>query len=129
MEIKLKKYQTIYIIQVIGELTIYSAETLKETFQKMLDQKVDNFVIDLTETEYIDSSGIGALVFIKNTLDHSHPKKNLRIVNCNNEVKKIIQLARLTDFFPLADNLKQTIWQMNEDIKGHSNSGGTDQIP
>jgi anti-sigma B factor antagonist len=121
LDIKIKKYETIYIIQLSGKLTLYTVEALNKAFNDLMGQNIDNFIIDMTQVEYIDSSGIGLFVNIKKNVEKSGPRKRLRIVNCNNVVKKIIQLAKLSDFLPLADGIKETVILMQNEIQKESN--------
>jgi len=58
MEIKLKKYSTTYILEVVGDMDLYSAFELKNIVTKMLAKNIKNYVVDLEKVEYIDSSGL-----------------------------------------------------------------------
>ena len=46
---------------------------------KMLEKNVKNFVINLEQVDYIDSSGIGALIYICSTIK----KMNLNLAIAN----------------------------------------------
>ena len=61
MELKIRKNADIYIIDVNGEMDLYNSYKLKELVMKMLEKKVQKFVINMENVEYIDSSGIGAI--------------------------------------------------------------------
>ena len=62
MEIKLRRAGTIYVIDVIGEMDLYNAFKLKDVVRKMIEKKIRQYVINLDQVPYIDSSGIGALL-------------------------------------------------------------------
>ncbi len=67
MELKIRKSADIYIIDVNGEMDLYNSYKLKELVMKMLEKKIQKFIINMENVEYIDSSGIGALIYICST--------------------------------------------------------------
>ena len=68
MELKIRKNGDVYIIDVNGEMDLYNSYKLKELVMKMLEKSVKFFVINLEQVDYIDSSGIGALIYICSTI-------------------------------------------------------------
>ena len=76
MELKIRKSAEIYIVDVNGEMDLYNSYKLKELIMKMLEKKVRTFIISLEQVDYIDSSGIGALIYICSTIKKiSHSQK------------------------------------------------------
>ena len=110
MELKVRKNEEIYIIDILGEMDLYNSYKLKELLLKMVEKKIEKFIINMEEVEYIDSSGIGALIYITSTVK----KMDLRlaIVNVQGSVKKVIELTKLTNFFPIFPNLEEAIKSM-----------------
>ena len=110
MEIKLRRIGSIYIIDIIGEMDLYHAFKLKSVVQKMIAKNIHHYVINLEQVGYIDSSGIGALLYV-----HSELKKKrllLKIAHVHGSVKKVIQLTKLMEYFPIVDNLSEAIKQL-----------------
>jgi anti-sigma B factor antagonist len=107
MELKIRKNKEIYIIDIQGELDLYNSYKLKELLMKMLEKKIERFIINMEDVEYIDSSGIGALIYISSTLK----KMNLRlaITNIHGSVKKVIELTKLMGYFPIVATLDEAI--------------------
>ena len=64
MELKIRKSKDIYIVDVTGEMDLYNSYKLKDLVVKMIEKKIASMIINLEEVEYIDSSGIGALIYI-----------------------------------------------------------------
>ena len=85
MELKIRKNGDVYIIDVTGEMDLYNSYKLKELVMKMLEKSVKNFVINLEQVDYIDSSGIGALIYICSTIKKMN--LNLAIANIHGSVK------------------------------------------
>jgi anti-sigma B factor antagonist len=107
MELKIRKSQEIYIVDVQGELDLYNAYKLKELLTKMLEKKIERFIINLDEVEYIDSSGIGALIYISSTVKKSNLK--LAITNVHGSVQKVMELTKLMDYFPITATLDEAM--------------------
>ena len=112
MELKIRKNGEVYIIDVNGEMDLYNSYKLKELVTKMLEKNVKSFIINLEQVDYIDSSGIGALIYICSTLKKMNLK--LAISNVHGSVKKVIELAKLTGYFPIANSLEEALLMVNE---------------
>lgn len=118
MELKLRKAGAIYVIDVIGEMDLYNAFKLKELVKKMIDGKVTSYILNLEQVSYMDSSGIGALLYV-----HSELKKRglpLRIVGLTGSVKKVIELTKLIEYFPIVSDLATALAQLKQ--KGEKES-------
>ena len=107
MELKIRKNKEVYIVDISGEMDLYNSYKLKELIAKMLERQIKCIVLNLEEVEYIDSSGIGALIYICSTLK----KKNLKlyITNIHGSVKKVIELTKLMGFFPITNSLEEAL--------------------
>ncbi len=112
MELKIRKSANNYIIDVIGEMDLYNSYKLKELVMKMLEKKVERFIINLENVDYIDSSGIGALIYICSTIK----KMNLKLIitNIHGSVKKVIELTKLMGYFPITNSIEEAILQMED---------------
>jgi anti-sigma B factor antagonist len=110
MKLRIRKSQEIYIIDVQGELDLYNAYKLKELLTKMLEKKIERFIINLDEVGYIDSSGIGVLVFISSRVKKLNLK--LAITNVHESVQKVMELTKLTDYFPITATLDEAMKQV-----------------
>ncbi len=103
MEIKLKENPLFYLIQISGKLDLYNSFKLKETFNIMIKNGIKKYIIDFQDLIYIDSSGIGALIRISSLV--SQPGMCLKMININGQVKEIIKLTKLHEYFPIVENL------------------------
>ena len=112
MELKIRQNGEVYIIDVNGEMDLYNSYKLKELVTKMLEKNVKSFIINLEQVDYIDSSGIGALIYICSTLKKMNLK--LAISNVHGSVKKVIELTKLTGYFPIANSLEEALLMVNE---------------
>ena len=112
MELKIRKNGDVYIIDVNGEMDLYNSYKLKELVMKMLEKNVKSFIINLEQVDYIDSSGIGALIYICSTIKKMNLK--LYISNIHGSVKKVIELTKLMGYFTIANSVEEALLMINE---------------
>ena len=105
MELKIRKNGDVYIIDVNGEMDLYNSYKLKELVMKMIEKNIKIFIINLEQVDYIDSSGIGALIYISSTIKKMNLK--LAISNIHGSVKKVIELTKLMGYFPIANSVEE----------------------
>jgi anti-sigma B factor antagonist len=110
LELKVRKSGSVYIIDIEGEMDLYNAFKLKELVGKMLEKRITLFVLNMEKVEYIDSSGIGALIYVSSALKKRSAR--LIITNVHGSVKKVIELTKLTGYFPMRDTLKEGILEL-----------------
>lgn len=112
MNIKLRRYASIYIVDITGDMDMYNANDVKNVINTMIRKNIQHYIINLENVAYIDSSGIGALIYI-----HSELKKRnmiLRIANVKGSVKKVIELTKLMGYFQITQSLQKAIEQIKE---------------
>ena len=85
---------------------------------KMLEKNVQAFIINLEQVDYIDSSGIGALIYICSTVKKMNLK--LAITNIHGSVKKVIELTKLMGYFPITNSIEEALQQMEGVITSYS---------
>ncbi len=112
MELKIRKNGDAYIVDVTGEMDLYNSYKLKELIVKMIEKSVKIFIINMEQVDYIDSSGIGALIYICSTVKKQNLK--LAISNIHGSVKKVIELTKLMGYFPIANSVEEALLMVNE---------------
>lgn len=111
MEIGFRKYKQIYIIDVKGDMDLYNAHELKDVVNRLIHKSVTKIVINLEKVDYIDSSGVGALIHIFTSIKRNGFK--LRITNVHGSVAKVIKLTKLMGYFPIVDDVKTALQQLS----------------
>ena len=84
------------VIACSGRLTSECAEEFKEEVRKLIPG-AKALVLDFTQVEYLDSSGIGAVVRLYVTARNA--KCELRLVNFNQRVRDLLGLTGLIRIF------------------------------
>ena len=86
-----------------GQLDLYKCPDLKSDIKRHLDAGYRFLVFDLTDLQYVDSSGIGTLIQISNWM-----KKRgglMVLVNTQGSVEKIFQISKLDEFFVFKESV------------------------
>lgn len=107
MEVKLKTKSGVLLVELQEEIDLFHANKLKLYFNKIFESAHRKIVLNFQDVTYIDSSGIGALLNIfKET-----KKRDIRIyfTNIHGSVKKVIELTKLDDYFPILRTEEEAI--------------------
>ncbi len=64
----LRDYSGIKIIKIKTELSSYAASDLRKMLERLLEQKVDKIIVNLSQVNHINSTAVGALVGIAKRL-------------------------------------------------------------
>ena len=108
MEIKISKNDDdIFLIDLSGDLNLSSSNQLKDLVMKMIEKKAEHFIINLKEVDRLNSSGIGALIFISSTLKKLNCP--LVIVVQEGPVMNALEVTRLKSYFTIASSLKEAV--------------------
>lgn len=92
------------VVKVEGQLIVGNRQELKSLVQDGLDHGERKFLIDCSQTGYIDSSGLGALVSLAKKVRDLGGE--LRIAGLNEDLRSLFELTKLDTLFhisPTAD--------------------------
>ncbi len=99
MEIEFKDIGEHKIVQVSGEVDLYNVSELKKALFSITDGKSKSVIVDLKNVNYMDSSGIGALVAGQKKMKAHNGK--FALMNIHDDVLNILKLATLDKFFKI----------------------------
>ena len=114
MEIVCRERDFISILDIQGEIDLYSAPEIKDKIQGFINEKKYNVIINLGEVSYIDSSGIGALISSLSSLKKSNG--GMKIINVLSTVRKVFELTKLVSFFEIYDSEDEAIAKFKEEV-------------
>ncbi len=99
MQIKSRVHNRILYVLLCGELDEHSASYTRITLDEIFDkQGFDKIVIDLSELEFMDSTGIGVLIGrYKRMQENSIP---IYISNPSTHAEKIFKMTGLYEIMP-----------------------------
>jgi len=103
MEIKFRDHGRHKVIEVTGDVDLYNVSELKQAiFDLVENADVQSIIVDMKETSYLDSSGIGALVAGQKKIKLKGGK--FALLNIKDEVLNVLKLATLDQFFTIYDS-------------------------
>ena len=113
MKTNVRKEGNAVIVSIGGRLTYENTDTFKESLIKLQeDSKKDQVVFDLTELEFVGSSGISAFVQTLRDFNIRHPQKP-RYTNVRNEFKRIMLAFDETGSFEFYDSAERALRKLD----------------
>jgi len=83
-------------IRIQGRFDFSSLQAFRNAYEKS-ETEADSYIVDLKESEYLDSSALGMLLALRDFAGGD--ESSVRIVNCNPDVKKILVITKLDELF------------------------------
>ncbi len=102
MELKLTEENGCSIVAVDGELDLYNAFKLKELTMKLVGKKSKGIIINMADAKYIDSSGVGSIIYSYALCKNN--KIAFFLTDVHGSVRRVIELTKLIGFLPIAEN-------------------------
>ncbi|NPV38976.1 hypothetical protein BREVNS_0348 [Brevinematales bacterium NS] len=109
MEIGTEQKGNVMVIRLWGDLDLYHAGKFRQTLDEIFGKGIYNLVFNLEKTPYIDSSGIGVLVYARTTVTKKGGK--LALVNPQETILKVLDISRLRAFFDIYSSEDEAIAQ------------------
>jgi anti-sigma B factor antagonist len=87
------------VLRIAGEIDVYTAPELRQQVIRLVDSGTRHIVADLREVDFLDSTGLGALVgSLKRLRQH---QGSLELVTSGGRVLQLFQITGLTRAFAL----------------------------
>ncbi len=99
MSFHLTRTDHLLVVDVEGQLVVNNRQEFKQAIIDQIDLGVRTVVVDFTQSAYIDSSGLGALVSLGKRLRDAGG--DLRLSGLNDDLRTLFELTRLDSLFPL----------------------------
>lgn len=87
------------IITIKGKFDFSLVQEFRQAYAEINEQQ-PTVVIDLRETEYLDSSALGMLLNMRKSLGDR--VKEIQLVNCRPEIRRILDISRFDKMFVIA---------------------------
>lgn len=99
--------QGVTVVRVEGQLIVGNRQELKSLIQEAMEAGDRKFLIDCTQTAYIDSSGLGALVTISKKIRESGGE--LRLAGLNDDLRSLFELTKLDSLFHISGSVDEAL--------------------
>ncbi|MGQ0764172.1 MAG: STAS domain-containing protein [Gemmatimonadota bacterium] len=100
MSFAIKKQGDVCVVSVEGQLIVGNRQELKQRVLDELERGERRFLVDFSQTGYIDSSGLGVLVSLSKKIRDAGGE--LRLACLNEDLKTLFELTKLDTLFQIA---------------------------
>lgn len=107
MKLKHEKYDRIAVISIAGEANIDELEPLRRLLQNQIDSEIRDFVLDMSETEFVDSKALELMLWLQEQADEQLGQ--VRLASPNETIRKILQVTRLEHHFDAHDDVEAAL--------------------
>ncbi|WOB44731.1 STAS domain-containing protein [Thermoleptolyngbya oregonensis NK1-22] len=94
------------IFRLAGLLDAFSEPTFRKVVDKYVEEGPSSIILDMSQIDFIDSSGIGALVQVAKKVQQANGK--LQLI-ANSRVMQTIKMVRLEQFFKIQPNVEAAL--------------------
>jgi anti-sigma B factor antagonist/stage II sporulation protein AA (anti-sigma F factor antagonist) len=101
------------IVRVRGEIDLSNAESVRTELLDAVPRDARGMVLDLTETTYLDSTGIRLLFDLAERLQ-SRRQRLVLVVHEQALVRRVLVLTKLDDAVPLHDDVAGAVAALSE---------------
>jgi anti-sigma B factor antagonist len=103
LNVKTRKVDGVVIIDLSGRLTIGEPVLLlRETLRVQVNDGARNFILNLGDVAYIDSSGLGELVSAYTTVRNK--QGDVKLLNLTSKAKDLLQMTKLLTVFDVYED-------------------------
>ena len=107
MSFAIHKGGDVCVVSVEGQLIVGNRQELKQKVLDEIERGERKFLVDFSQTGYIDSSGLGVLVSLsKKIREHGG---ELRLTNLNEDLKTLFELTKLDTLFQIAETRERAL--------------------
>ncbi len=107
MVISEEKLNNVVVLNLEGRLDASTTTSVKGKIDTVIEDKVHNLVIDMSEISFIDSSGLGTLVASLRAINKAGG--DMKISSLQGQVRCVIELTRLHHLFEIYDDCELAV--------------------
>lgn len=97
----------VVVVGVDGQLIVGNRHELKQQVLDALEKGDARFVVDFTNTGYIDSSGLGVLVSLAKKVREAGG--DMKLAGLNEDLQTLFELTKLDSLFTLAPSADDAV--------------------
>ena len=95
------------VLRVGGEIDVYTAPKLREAVIELVDAGASHIIADLREVEFLDSTGLGALIGAQNRLRTQDG--SFRLVITSDRIIRIFSITGLVKVFEIHHSVRDAV--------------------
>jgi anti-sigma B factor antagonist len=103
LKINPKEYKRVDLLEVVGRVDSSTAPQLEQALKKVIKDGRYRIVVDLSETEFMSSAGLRALLSALKEVRRFN-RGDVRLASMPEKIKKAFDLAGFLELFQVYDN-------------------------
>jgi anti-sigma B factor antagonist len=108
LEIQQREHENVVLLDMNGRLTVGDeTSAFRDRMQKLIAADRLNIILNLQQVDYIDSTGLGALVMFYTTLQRADGK--VKLLNLSRRGIELLVMTKLTTIFEIFDDEQNAI--------------------
>lgn len=107
MKINHQDYNNVTVVELGGEFVEEYCKTFQDTMTELVKKQPTGIVLDMSKVPFIDSSGLGMLLWLR---DYCHENKSqLKLAGLDNNITKILEITRLDSKLDRYEELSEAV--------------------
>ena len=103
---------SVVVLDLSGDSAISDGAILQQTIHGLTNEGKRLFVLNLQNTRYLDSFGLGQLV--STFISVRHQKGHVRIVNPNENVRNLLKYSRIDGVLQVMESEQQAVHELQK---------------
>jgi anti-sigma B factor antagonist len=91
------------VLSLIGDVDVATAGRVRDSGLKLVKEGIRHLIVDLTPTEFMDSTGLGTLVGLHKRLRELEGEVTIAVLQPR--VKRLFEITGLTQVFRICDDV------------------------
>lgn len=101
--LKMERRQDYLMVYLSGELNFFNSSKIKEEIKRHITGDEARLVLDISELEMIDSSGVGIVISLLKKMNG----KDVMLVGPQPKIARVFEITRLNQIVPIFPSLEQ----------------------
>lgn len=106
-DLKVRHVGDAVVVTVRGSVGMQIAPMMNEQLRRIAEEPAKTLVLDLTDLEFIGADGLDA--FLSSREIAKMRKGQVKLVNPSNNIRRILELTRLTQVFPIHSSVDEAV--------------------
>jgi anti-anti-sigma factor len=97
----------VWVVQVVGEVDMSHEEELRAELRNAVESKARGVVVDLTECEFIDSTGIRALLLSREAQHPEDGAVRLAVAASSEQILRVLSVMGIDQAIPIRPSVDE----------------------
>jgi len=100
-----RPHDGIIVLQIATDLDTDHVVSIQPRLETLVDEYAENIVLDFSNVNFIDSTGIGAIVFLFKRL--TSQRRTLSLLKVTGQPYKLMTMLRVENAIPFIENITE----------------------